>query len=129
MAMFNVERTPSPGPFECWDLSVMVETQGSHERVVRQRLMPEREPLSRWAPTLLLRLVAAQMVLFGERPEPWSRSRMNVVDRSPQPFFIPSSLFRTVVRESFTRRLLVRLFTLYFLHRAVELERIFESFI
>ena len=65
MAMFNVERTPSPGPFGRWDLSVMVETQGSHEKAVGQSLTPE--PLSRWAPTLSLRLV--QMVPFGEESD------------------------------------------------------------
>ena len=36
MAEFNVERTPSR-PFGCWDLSVMVKTQGSDEKAVRVR--------------------------------------------------------------------------------------------
>ena len=87
MAMFNAERTPSPGPFDCWDLSVMVEMQGSHEKAARQSLTPA--PLSRWAPTLLLRLV--RMVPFGE--EVTAALKVNAVDRSPQPLFIPSSLF------------------------------------
>ena len=36
MARFNVERTPSPEAFDRWDLSVMVEVQGSHEKAVRR---------------------------------------------------------------------------------------------
>ena len=40
----------------------MVETQGSQEKAARQSLTPE--PLSRWAPPLLWRLV--QMVPLGE---------------------------------------------------------------
>ena len=46
MTIFNAGRA-LPQSSGCWELFVMVETQGSHERVVRQSLRRERESLSR----------------------------------------------------------------------------------
>ena len=57
MATFNAERISSC-PFGRWDLSVMVGMRGSHEKAVRCGGCEDgSEPLSRWAPTLVSRLV------------------------------------------------------------------------
>ena len=49
MAMFNVERTPSPGPFVGWDLSVMIKTQGCEAWAVRKSPYKDGRPSSHCA--------------------------------------------------------------------------------
>ena len=69
MVRFNVERTPSLGPFCRSDLSVMVEAKGNHEKAVRQTLnfyQHKRPPCYRTSFEWFYSAIEASFVVFED---------------------------------------------------------------